>query len=84
MAGISGKVSAQYSGRSALCLNSSSPRRVERTKRTEKFSDCSAEVSRGHSNSDESWNEGLNVKKKKKEKKFKELDFDEERDADNE
>ena len=31
VAGISGKVSAQYPGRSALCLHSSSPRRVERT-----------------------------------------------------
>ena len=29
--GISGKVSAQYPGRSALCLHSSYPRRMERT-----------------------------------------------------
>lgn len=33
VAGISGKVSAQYPGRSALCLHSSNPRRVERTER---------------------------------------------------
>lgn len=31
VAGISGKVSAQYPGRSALCLHSSYPRRMERT-----------------------------------------------------
>ena len=48
VAGISGKVSAQYPGRSALCLHSSNPRRVERTERIVRFSDHSAEVSRGH------------------------------------
>lgn len=31
MVGISGKVSAHYPGRSALCLYSSYPRRMERT-----------------------------------------------------
>ena len=31
VAGISGKVSAHYPGRSALCLHSSYPRRMERT-----------------------------------------------------
>ena len=35
--GISGKVSAQYPGRSALCLHSFSPRRQERTKRVERL-----------------------------------------------
>jgi len=57
---ISGKVSAHYPGRSALCLHSSSPRRQERTKGTARFLDCSAEVSRGHSSCRKD-NEGLNL-----------------------
>ena len=59
------KVSAQYPGRSALCLNSSSPRRVERTESRESGMTAVAEVSRGHSSFEESWDEGPNVKEKK-------------------
>ena len=51
VAGISGKVIAHYPGRSALCLHSSSPRRMERTEVPPKAADRSAEVSRGQSNS---------------------------------
>ena len=59
---ISGKVSAHYPGRSALCLHSSSPRRQERTKGTARFLDCSAEVSRGHSSPTRTVaDEGLNL-----------------------
>ena len=63
VAGISGKVSAHYPGRSALCLNSSYPRRMERTEDVVRHLTAVQKSAEGIVSPDFfNWDEGLNIK----------------------
>ena len=62
VAGISGKVSAHYPGRSALCLHSSYPRRMERTEDVVRHLTAVQKSAEGKVSSAISGDEGLNIK----------------------
>ena len=62
VAGISGKVSAQYPGRSALCLHSSYPRRMERTEDVVRHLTAVQKSAEGKVSPAISGDEGLNIK----------------------